>query len=147
MNVQHTPITMTERLERHNYARVPRRWIVLARVVWITLVILTLAIFFASLPAYEVGTAPYIFPRVLNTYQMSQAVVFGPLTVTPWGLSYREKTLPWTEMKSIKIDENYGQIAIKKQGKLFGWASVALSDLPNVEVFRMLVQHVTGVRP
>jgi hypothetical protein len=94
----------------------------------------------------EVGTAPYIFPRVLKVYQMSQAVVFGPLTVAPWGLSYGGKTLPWTEMKSIKIDENYGLIAIKKQGKLFGWASVALSDLPNVEVFRMLVQHITGLR-
>jgi hypothetical protein len=50
-------------------------------------------------------------------------------------------------MKSIKIDENYGQIVVKKQGKLFGWVSMALGDLPNVEVFRMLVQHITGVRP
>jgi hypothetical protein len=94
----------------------------------------------------EVGTAPYIFPRVLNAYRRSRSVVFGCLTVTSWGLCYRAKTLPWTETKSIEIDEYNGRIAIKKQGKLFGWASIELGDLPNVEVFRMLVQHITGVR-
>lgn len=95
----------------------------------------------------EVGTAPYIFPGILKMYQMSRSVVFGSVTVTPQGLSYGAKTLPWAEVKSIKIDEYYGQIVIKKQGKLFIWASIALGDVPNVEVFRMLVQHITGVRP
>src|SRR6266566_4583629 len=52
MNVEHAPTAVTESRERHSYARVPRRWIVLARGLWITLVILTLAIFFASLPLY-----------------------------------------------------------------------------------------------
>lgn len=94
----------------------------------------------------EVGTAPHIFPRVLDEYRRNRSVVFGPVTVTPQGLCYRAKTLPWTETKSIEIDEYNGRIAVKKQGKLFGWASIALGDLPNVEVFRMLVQHITGVR-
>ena len=52
MNVQHVPTAVTASREQHNYARVPGRWIVLSRGVWITLVILTLGIFFASLPAY-----------------------------------------------------------------------------------------------
>jgi hypothetical protein len=52
MNVQHAPTAMTESRERHNYARVPRRWLLLARGVWLALVILTLAIFGASLPVY-----------------------------------------------------------------------------------------------
>jgi hypothetical protein len=52
MSVQHAPTAMTESGERHSYARVPRRWIMLARGIWITLVILTLAIFGASLPVY-----------------------------------------------------------------------------------------------
>jgi hypothetical protein len=95
----------------------------------------------------EVGMALYIFPRVLKTYQMSQAVVFGLLTVTTLGLSYRAETLPWTEMKSIKIDEYIGEIVIKRQGQLLSWASIELGDLPNVEVFRMLIQHITGRTP
>jgi len=52
MNVEHAPTAVTESRERHSYARLQGRWIVLARGLWITLVILTLAIFFASLPLY-----------------------------------------------------------------------------------------------
>ncbi len=52
MNVQHVPTAMTESREQHSYARVPRRWLVLARGVWLALVILTLAIFFAILPVF-----------------------------------------------------------------------------------------------
>jgi hypothetical protein len=52
MNVQHAPTVMTESRERHSYARLQGRWLLLARVVWVILVILTLGTFFASLPMY-----------------------------------------------------------------------------------------------
>jgi signal transduction histidine kinase len=52
MNVQHPPTEVTESRERHSYARVPGRWLLLARCLWLTLVVLTLAIFLASLPVY-----------------------------------------------------------------------------------------------
>ncbi len=52
MNVQHGPTEVTESRERHSSARVPGRWLLLARGIWLTLVVLTLAIFFASLRVY-----------------------------------------------------------------------------------------------
>jgi hypothetical protein len=52
MNVGHAPTARTESRERHSYARVPGRWLLLARVGWVALVTLTLAIFGASLPVY-----------------------------------------------------------------------------------------------
>jgi hypothetical protein len=52
MNVEHAPTAMTESRERQSYARVPGRWLLLARGVWMTLVVLTLAIFGASLAVY-----------------------------------------------------------------------------------------------
>ncbi len=52
MNVQHVPTEATESRERHGSARLQGRWLLLARVGWLALVILTLAIFGASLPAY-----------------------------------------------------------------------------------------------
>ncbi len=52
MNNQHAPTAMTESRERLSSARLSGRWLMVARGVWITLVILTLAIFFASLPVY-----------------------------------------------------------------------------------------------
>src|SRR5712691_13452262 len=52
MNVEHAPAAMTESRESHSYARLQGRWLLLARGIWITLVVLTLTIFFASLPEY-----------------------------------------------------------------------------------------------
>jgi hypothetical protein len=52
MNVQHASNVVTDSRERHSFACLQGRWIVLARGVWLALVILTLVIFFASLPIY-----------------------------------------------------------------------------------------------
>jgi hypothetical protein len=52
MNVHHAPTALTESRERLSSARLHGRWLLLARGVWITLVVLTLAIFFGSLPLY-----------------------------------------------------------------------------------------------
>jgi hypothetical protein len=52
MNVEHAPTAMTESRERHSSARLHGRWLLLARGIWITLVVLTVAIVFASLPVY-----------------------------------------------------------------------------------------------
>jgi len=52
MNVQHASTALTQSRERHNYARLHGRWLLLVRVLWLTLVVLTLSIFFASLPMY-----------------------------------------------------------------------------------------------
>ncbi len=51
MSVQHAP-TKTGKRSHALDTRVPGRWLVLARGIWITLVVLTLTIFFASLPVY-----------------------------------------------------------------------------------------------
>ncbi len=52
MNVQHAQTEVTESRDLHSSARLHGRWLLLARGTWITLVVLTLAIFFASLPVY-----------------------------------------------------------------------------------------------
>jgi hypothetical protein len=52
MNVGHAPREMRESRERHSYARLQGRRLVLARAGWVVLVVLTLTIFFASLPVY-----------------------------------------------------------------------------------------------
>ncbi len=52
MDVQQAPTEVTESHERYSYARLQGRWLLLARVGWAALVVLTLTIFFASLPVY-----------------------------------------------------------------------------------------------
>jgi hypothetical protein len=52
MDVQQAPTPMAESREQRSYVRLQGRWLLLARVGWVGLVILTLAIFFSSLPSY-----------------------------------------------------------------------------------------------
>jgi hypothetical protein len=52
MNGQPTPTAVKESREPYSYARVPGRWLMFIRGVWLALVILTLAIFFGNLPVY-----------------------------------------------------------------------------------------------
>jgi hypothetical protein len=89
----------------------------------------------------ERETARYLFPAALNTYQTSHAVAFGPLTLTSQGLYYGSDLLPWSQMESIRID---GLIVIRQRGRWLRWTSVKLGEVPDVEVFRMLVLHITG---
>jgi hypothetical protein len=95
----------------------------------------------------EVETAHYLYPLILSTYRTTQSATFGPLVVVPHGLYYRSGLVRWGEIASIKIDENKGHVTIKQSGKLLAFASVPLRAVPNIEVFRMLIEHVTGVRP
>ena len=52
MNVQHGPTAVTESREQYSSARLQGGWLLLARVGWGALVVLTLAICFGSLPVY-----------------------------------------------------------------------------------------------
>ena len=97
----------------------------------------------------ETETARYLFPAALNRYQLGQPVVFGSLTVTQEGLSYRSQMLLWSDVKIIKIGSGpapqrfvTGRILIRKQGKRSAWASIKLVDVPNAEVFKQLVQDL-----
>jgi hypothetical protein len=52
MNGQHAPTAVTESREWHSSVRLQGRWLVLARVLWVAVVVLALGLFFASLPTY-----------------------------------------------------------------------------------------------
>jgi hypothetical protein len=71
MDVQQAPTTVTESRERHSSARLHGRWLLLARGTWVALVVLTLTIFFASLPVY---------PAQLQTPCAGSACGFQQLT-------------------------------------------------------------------
>jgi hypothetical protein len=58
MNNQHAPTEMSESRSRLSSVRLYGRWLLLTRVGWFALVVLTLAIFFASLPVYVAQLLP-----------------------------------------------------------------------------------------
>jgi len=73
MNVQHVPTAMTESREQHSSARLQGRWLLLARGIWIALVVLTLAIFFASLPMYLAQLQTQCAPTACPYQQLTHA--------------------------------------------------------------------------
>jgi hypothetical protein len=69
-------------------------------------------------------------PQVRASYPAGIPISFGDLTVTQQGLSLDNgrKTLPWSEVGTIKISSNY-VLSIGKQGKFWDWYSNG--NMPN----------------
>ena len=55
MNMHHAPTAMTENRERHSYTRVPGRWLLPARCVWLVLALLSVGVFITSTLVYYLG--------------------------------------------------------------------------------------------
>src|SRR5947209_16959829 len=62
MNVQHVPTAMTESREQHSSARLQGRWLIIARAVWLALVVPSVGLFVISIPVYyqQLHTACFI---------------------------------------------------------------------------------------
>jgi hypothetical protein len=70
MHMRHVPTAMTASGERHRYARVPGRWLLLARVGCIAVAGLDLALFIGGLPAYVAAIAAGCRTVVCDTNQV-----------------------------------------------------------------------------
>jgi hypothetical protein len=95
----------------------------------------------------EQESARYLLPQAITAYNAGHPILFGKMSVSFSGVSDGRKTLSWNELKSIKVDENNGAIAIRKQGKWLNWSNISLSETPNVLVFETLVNGIVGSRP
>jgi hypothetical protein len=89
-------------------------------------------------------TLQHLLPRALDAVQAGSEVTFGKLRVGPAGLS-RERgrehdTLPWEQIKEIKIDDD--KVTITKKGNWLTWHTVPLGEVPNAHVFGALVQKL-----
>ncbi len=95
----------------------------------------------------EQESARYLLSQAIAAYNAGHPIMFGKMSVSFSGVSDGRKTLLWSELKSIKVDENNGAIAIRKQGKWLNWSNISLSETPNVLVFETLVNSIVGSRP
>ncbi|GHO56807.1 DUF6585 family protein [Ktedonobacter robiniae] len=88
----------------------------------------------------EEETARLLFPQARASYQQGQPLYFGPLTLDLSGLTYNTKFLPWNEVEEIQFGRTV--IVVKKQGKIFNWASISYGDIPNQRVLQQLSTSV-----
>jgi len=73
MTAHQTSPTRTARQDPRSDARLRGRWILLARSTWLTLVVLTLGVFFASLPIYVAQLQTPCAPTACQYQQLMQA--------------------------------------------------------------------------
>lgn len=95
----------------------------------------------------EQESARCLLPQAIAAYHAGKPIMFGKVSVSFAGVSDGQKTLPWSELKSMKVDENNGTITIRKQGKWLNWSNLSLSETPNILIFETLVNNIAGSIP
>jgi hypothetical protein len=85
-------------------------------------------------------TLQHLLPRALDALQAGNEVAFGKLRVGPAGLGRERDSLPWEQVKEIKIDDD--KVTISKKGNWLAWHTVPLGEVPNAHVFGALVQKL-----
>ncbi len=84
MDAQRASIALTANHEKHSYIRVTGNWLWLVRGSWITMIVLTLTIFFASLSGYLVQLQ---IPCTSTSCQYQQVTIGQEATLTRVGVS------------------------------------------------------------
>ncbi len=83
-------------------------------------------------------------PAAIITLEKGGVVSFGPIDVSRSGLSYKDKFMPWRNIKKVVAGFNQKANAhileIRSVGKSQQWV-ILLSTVPNIRVFYQLVQH------
>ncbi len=88
-------------------------------------------------------TTRRILPRVLEAYNADETISFGKLSISKAGITKGKQTLPWDQVKGVKVERGF--VSIQKEGKRPRWASVGVAETPNVFVFLALAEQIVGV--
>jgi hypothetical protein len=81
-----------------------------------------------------------LIPKVVKSLKAGQTVQFGDLKLNNQGLTYKDKSLTWNELKSIKVWQ--GQIYIHSMRKSWRpFASLKYALVPNAFIFLHLMKR------
>jgi hypothetical protein len=82
-------------------------------------------------------------PEALRALDAGKTLGFGPFSVGMGGLTYKQATLLWSEVRHVDVAN--GVFSIYKVGKRLPWARKQASNIPNVSVFHALVERMARV--
>ncbi len=88
----------------------------------------------------ERAAAQRLTPRALAAYNSGAPVFFGDLGISQQGITRGQKFLPWSQFQGYEISD--GVLTISQQGKFLNWASIAVSQFPNLLVFVHLMDYL-----
>jgi len=91
-----------------------------------------------------------LFPKVLGDYEAGKPIVFGAITVSKMGITYGKKELSWDEYASINLNgDSITILHLQEPGRWSSvepWASIHLSQIPNVFLLTALVNSMQEKR-
>ena len=83
--------------------------------------------------------------ETLGNYQRGVPVVFGPLTITQYGIQYEDRHLSWADVSIIDCSGSSEKLTInirREQAKRNGWPiqiHIPFGEIPNAHVLRRLL--------
>ncbi len=96
--------------------------------------------------AIENAVSQRLTPRILATYRAGQSVDFDSITITQQGIQLREgeRRLSWSDIQRIHVDRS--TVSIYKCGDFWDWATIPVSAVANVAIFKQLVEEILSER-
>ena len=92
-----------------------------------------------TVAAYTRAMLPVMERRLLTGEELPPRT-FGPLTVTPQGLTYEEQSLPWSEIGAVRVDK--GKVRLYQKGQSRQWAELNAPTFDNLALFKELVSSM-----
>lgn len=77
-----------------------------------------------------------LLPKAIMSFADGQTIQFGRLAISQSGIGSGKETLPWSEIKAVRL--NHGKLIVRRQDAPKNWASIAINQIPNVFVFLAL---------
>jgi hypothetical protein len=84
-----------------------------------------------------------LLPKVITAYDAGETPTFANFIITSQGIIARreQQRLSWYEFERVSIDET--TISIYRLGDVWAWATLNISDFPNVWIFKGLLEYAT----
>jgi hypothetical protein len=86
------------------------------------------------------GSAAALLPGAQRAFDAGERVTFGPLALDRAGLHSGGKSLPWAEVKAVKIER--GVVSVDRDGKWFAWTRATVPQIPNFYVLVALLSRL-----
>jgi hypothetical protein len=97
---------------------------------------------FSTLVDFVKGaTLTHLLPPAQAAFAAGAPIKFGRLTIDRQEVHFGEARLRWADVESISVAKDDGKIKVRKRGKFFAWATLALNDGPNAQVLLALAHE------
>jgi hypothetical protein len=79
-----------------------------------------------------------LVPQMLAELEAGHSLDFGAVTLTPEGIAYDNRLLPWSELKRVDCEDM--RVGIEQRGAWLTWAAISNGSIPN----RFALQEVAN---